>query len=414
MDLVIEGNLFIDGGIRKGCVGIDNGRIASIKKILEGDKHLDFGEKLIFPTGLDVHVHFREPGHTEKEDFFTGTKAAALGGITFVMDMPNNKPPAMSCFAIDEKIRIVRKKACIDFALYGGIGRKSNVKMMAKRCKAFKTYLSGDNEIFTHPAKLRGALHRVKESGKVIAIHAESRECIKRGMSTSLSSHEKSRPVKCEIETIKKILNANKGINANLHICHVSSPDSIMLLKENGINMGVTPHHMLLSTSSKFKLPAMGKVNPPLRKEEERKKIFNLVKNGFVDIIESDHAPHLPEEKDDFAAAPSGMPGVDTALPLMLEEVKKGDLPLSAVHRMLCKMPAETFGINKGKIEVGRDADLLVIDFKEGKITPQSKCGWSSYEDRKGIYPLHVFLRGKDVVENGQFIGNAGMGEMIA
>ena len=413
MDVVVEGNLFIDGEIKKGCVGIEEGRITSIKKILEGEKHFDFGEKLIFPAGLDVHVHFREPGQTEKEDFFTGTRAAAMGGITFVMDMPNNIPPTMDSIALERKIGMVKRKACVDFALYGGIGEHSDIPAMAKKCKAFKVYLSGDNEMFVPIEKMGDVLQKVKESEKVIAIHAESPDCIKSNEARNLSEHERNRPVQCEIDAIKKVLEINREVGAKIHICHVSSFQSIDILKESDASMGVTPHHIFLSTSSKFSYPAMGKVNPPLRDEEERKKLFEAVRHGFDAIVESDHAPHLLEEKENFLIAPSGMPGVDTLLPLMMEEVKKERMSLSMVHRLACKNPARIFGINKGNIEVGKDADLLVIDFKEKDIRPYSKCGWSSYEGWKGIYPLHVFLRGEIIVENGEFAGSEGMGDMI-
>ena len=413
MDVVVEGNLFIDGEVRKGCIGIEEGKIASIKKILEGDKHFDFGEKLIFPAALDVHVHFREPGQTEKEDFFTGTRAAAIGGVTFVMDMPNNKPPAMSLSSLENKIRGVKNKACVDFSLYGGVGEHSDISAMAQKCKAFKMYLSGDNEMFIPVGKMGNMLQKVKESGKILALHAESPECIKRGEARNLSEHERNRPVRCEIEEIKKIMEISRGVGTKIHICHVSSSRSIDILKGSGASMGVTPHHIFFSTSSKFRYEAMGKVNPPLRHEEERMKLFGAVRHGFDGIIESDHAPHLLEEKEDFSAAPSGMPGVDSSLPLMMEEVKRGHIDLSMVHRWMCRNPARTFGINKGEIEKGRDADLIVIDFKERKIEPYSKCGWSSYEGWSGIYPTHVFLRGEMIVENGEFTGSKGMGDMI-
>ncbi len=413
MDSVVEGNLFIDGEIRKGCVGIEDGTIVSVKKVLEGGRHFDFGEKLIFPAGLDVHVHFREPGQTEKEDFFTGTRAAAMGGITFVMDMPNNKPPTMSRSAIDWKASRVRRKACVDFALYGGIGEHSDISAMAHVCKAFKVYLSGDNEMFVPIEKMEDVLQKVKESGRILAIHAENPECIKRGEARNLSEHERNRPVECEAEEIGRILEINRNVGAGIHICHVSSSRSIDILKGSDASMGVTPHHIFLSTSSKFTYEAMGKVNPPLRSEEERRNLLGAVRNGFGGIIESDHAPHLLEEKEDFSTAPPGMPGVDTTLPLMMGEVKRERMNLSAVHRLMCRNPARTFGINKGDMEVGRDADLVVIDFREKKIKSYSKCGWSAYEGQMGVYPSHVFLGGEMIVENGEFTGGEGMGDMV-
>lgn len=360
-----------------------------------------------------MHVHFREPGQTEKEDFFTGTRAAAIGGITFVMDMPNNKPPTMNSAALERKISKVKKKACIDFALYGGIGEHSDITSMAQKCKAFKIYLSGDNEIFVPIEKMEDVLQKVKESGRTLAVHAENPDCIKRNEACNLSEHERNRPVQCEIEAIKKVLEINRGVGAKIHICHVSSSQSIDILKESNASMGVTPHHMFLSTSSKFRHQAMGKVNPPLREEKERMRLFEAVRHGFDGIIESDHAPHLLEEKENFSTAPSGMPGVDTSLPLMVEEVKRERMSLSMVHRLMCGNPARIFGINKGNIEVGKDADLLVIDFKEREIKSHSKCGWSSYEGQMGVYPIHVFLRGERIVENNEFTGSESMGKMI-
>ena len=412
MDVVVEGNAYINGEIKKCCIGIEEGKIVSIKKVLQGEKHYDCGNALLFPAAIDIHIHFRDPGMTEKEDFFTGTRAAAHGGISCIFDMPNNSPPTIRKEYLEKKVRIARNKACVDFAFYGGIGKGSNVSALAKICKAFKIYLCKSNEIFVPKEKLRDILKRVKKTGKILAIHAEDEKCLIKEKAYNLAEYEKSRPIKCEISALHHIIKSNEGIGVPIHICHVSSLQGIEIAHKKA-SVGVTPHHMLLSTSSSFSLSAMGKVNPPLRSEDERKKIFDAVKKGMVNIIESDHAPHLLEEKKEFYNAPPGMPGVDAMLPILLFMVKKEKISLSLVHSLLCENPARIFGVKKGKIEVGRDADILAIDFKEKKIMSHSKCGWSCYEGWKGIYPSHFWLRGERIIEEGEFTGSEGTGKMI-
>lgn len=379
-----------------------------IKKSLQGKK-IDYGDAVILPAGIDVHVHFREPGYEHKEDFFTGSRAAALAGITCVLDMPNNKPAILTRKEFKNKVAKIKDKACIDYGLYAGIGE--SVEEMD--CIAYKIFLSKDNEIFCTSDKIEKMLKEVKKKGKLIAIHAELEDCIHRKKERNLKEHEENRKIKCEEEALKKILEANEKVKAKLHICHVTTSKSVEMLNGKA-SFGVTLHHLFFSYENKFKYEAMGKVNPPLRSGEERKKLFEKFMEGKIPILESDHAPHSMEEKEDFETAPSGMPGVDVLLPLMLYMAKRGKVKLDLICNMLGKNPAKFFGINKGAIEVGKEADLIVVDFsKVSGIKALSKCGWSAYEGMPCIYPLHVYLRGEKIVENGEFIGNAGEGKMI-
>ncbi|RLF44146.1 MAG: amidohydrolase, partial [Thermoplasmata archaeon] len=395
-------------GLTEACIGIENGRIVKIKKNLHGRKK-DYGDAVIFPAAIDIHVHFREPGFEYKEDFFTGSRAAAIAGITCVLDMPNNKPAILTKNDFEAKIKKIKDKACIDYGLYAGI--KEKVEKMD--CIAYKTFLSKDNEIFCSPDKLEDILKEVKKVGKPLAIHAETDGCIKHEMAGNLKEHEKNRRMECELGALKKIVEINEGIGAKLHICHVTTAASVDLIKGK-VSFGVTLHHLLFSYESKFKHQAMGKVNPPLRSEREREKLFEKFVSGEVPILESDHAPHLMEEKEDFAVAPSGMPGVDALLPIMLYMVKQRKISMDLLYRMVCKNPAEFFGINKGSIEIGKDADLIIIDFKDiSEVRALSKCGWSSYEGMPCIYPKHVYLRGEKIVDDGEFIGEKGKGKMI-
>ncbi len=402
---VVEGNAFINGRIRKTSIGIENGKIVAIKKILYGKTRSYKG--LILPSGIDVHVHFREPGYEYKEDFFTGSRAAALAGITAIFDMPNNKPAITDREMFIKKIETVKNKAWVDYGLYAGVS-----KNIIKDANAFKLYLSGDNEIFVGYDELATLFKKIKEMGAILAIHAEDKDCISR-RGKNLKEYEKNSPIECEKKAVKKIIEKNKEIKAKLHICHVTSKETAELLLKNKISFGVTLHHILFSYNSHFKKIAMGKVNPPLRDEKTRKKLFEMAMKGKVPIIESDHAPHSLEEKENFESSPAGMPGVDALLPIMLYFVKKDMISLKNLYKMVAEEPAKLMEINKGAIAVGKDADFIVVDFKKvEKVKALSKCGWSPYEGMNAIYPMHVWMRGNVIVEDSMLIGEP-MGERI-
>ena len=416
IDIVIEGKAFVNGRIQKCCIGIDEGKILSVKKILKGEKNLDFGDKLILPAGIDAHVHFRDPGQTHKEDFFTGTMSAAFGGISCILDMPNTVPPTTTIDALDEKIGIAKRKGVVDFGSYAEINKNAKqIPFLSKKCIAFKLYLP----------ELRDDLDILRKvpEDKVIAVHAEDRKCIQKHgkKSKNLLDHSNSRPIECEIKGIKKVIGATKSLKNLLHICHCSSMEGIKLSKlknrNQQISVGTTPHHLLLSTNSDFRGQSFGKVNPPLREEKDRAKLFDKMRDGEIDILESDHAPHLIEEKKkNFDDAPAGLPGVETMLPLFLFLVKKEWISLPRLVGMVSERPAEIFHIKKGKISQGRDADLLVTDFKERKIKSKdmhSKCGWTPFEGMEAIFPTNLFLRGERIIEDREFVGEKGYGKFI-
>jgi dihydroorotase len=425
MDLVIEGKAFINNAFEKCCIGIENGKIIEIKKILKCDKKLDFGNKLILPAGVDMHVHFRDPGLTNKEDFLTGSTAAAFGGITCVFDMPNTIPQTTNVQTIAEKISSAENKSLVDFGVYAGITNSNinNIESLSKSCSGFKIYLgTSTNSLKFNKVNLREALHQISTAEKSVLFHAEDEELltINRDIENDITDHLRIRPSICEETSIKDILIASQRLNLKVHICHLSSLEGLEILKSrsNNITCGVTPHHILLSAEKNIGTQTFYKVNPPLRSSFDKESLFNAVRNGNIDVIESDHAPHTKEEKDtEFNEAPSGLPGVETMFPLFLYLAKKEKISFQRIISLLSRRPAEILDIPKGKIENGKDADFIIIDLKdETKIRAEclhSKCGWTPFEDWPAIFPSHVFIRGEKLIEDSTIQVKQGFGKFV-
>lgn len=416
MDVVIEGNAYVNGQLIKCAIGIEDGKISEIKKILKGDKKYDFGDKLVLPAGIDAHVHMREPGAMDKEDFDSGTACAAYGGISCILDMPNNKPATTSHHYILDKARIAGHKAYVDFGFYGGVTKDAQIGEMAKAATAFKMYLStttGDL-LFDDWNALPEIFKAIGDTGKSVAIHCEDESLIdKTAKPNSLEEHHKSRPNACEASAIEKVLalrNSDK-----VHISHVSTSEGVDLVRKAGVTSEVAPHHLFLNY--KANLDARGKVNPPLRGLKDQEALWDAFSKGEIDIIASDHAPHTVEEKEKFTEAPAGVPGVETMLPILLTKVKIGGLELSRFVSATSENPARIFGLPKGKLEVGRDADIIMVDMRKAKEIKSKKlhykCGWTPYERFSAIFPRYTFVRGELVVEKGELVGDRGFGKFM-
>jgi len=320
MDLTIEGKAYINGTFETCCIGVNQGKICAIKKILKGDAHLKFDRKLILPAGVDIHVHFRDPGFIHKEDFSTGSKAAAFGGITCVFDMPNTIPQTTTLQHLSDKIVSSRKKAYVDFGIYAGITDTNikDIEALAQTCSGFKIYLgSSTNSLLLDKRYLNEAFRNIYSTGKPVLVHAEDESCLMRygKQENNIADHLRCRPVACEETAIKEVIAASRDVAPKIHICHISSCDGLELLRNQpkNISCGVTPHHLLLSTEEHLKPESHYKVNPPLRTVLDKEALFDGIRNGSVDVIESDHAPHTLEEKDTvFNNTPAGLPGVET------------------------------------------------------------------------------------------------------
>ncbi len=321
---------------------------------------------------------------------------------------------------LDKKIRSAEKKACVDYGLYACLntGNMGKILPLSKKCKAFKAYLASTNKCYLPSTHLPQALKNMEKTGKILAIHAEEDPCIQHYKKQVMGpySYHMSRPPECEIIAIQKIVNVAKKHDVHIHICHLSSRESLGEIKKShtNISIGVTPHHLFLTSRSRFQMPGFGKVNPPLRNEADCHDLFHGLKTGIIDLVESDHAPHTIEEKKEFRTAPAGVPGVETTLPLLLWAVKKGWLSLNRMVTVVSKRPSEIYNIQKGDIKIGNDADLILTDMKEEKIGDlHSKCGWTPFQGKKAIFPRTVFLRGTKIIDNKEFIGTKGTGRLI-
>lgn len=422
MDFTIEGKLYHNGTFEQGCLGIDQGKIVEVKKILKTDTHLDMGDQLILPAGIDLHVHFRDPGFTHKEDFSTGSLAAAFGGISCVFDMPNNQPHGTSIPALKEKTKMASEKSYVDFGLYAGVTDENigRIAEISSFCSGFKVFLgSTTHSLQLSSQNIRVALLETNRTRKITLFHAEDEQCLQKneGEERTLIDHLRCRSSDCEETALRNILASCSDISSPVHICHLSSSEGFEVIRRRpgNLSIGVTPHHLFFDVQRLNTNQTLYKVNPPIRSSFDRDALWYGVRHGLLDVFESDHAPHTREEKNvEFNAAPSGVPGVETMYPLLLGMMKNQQLAAESLFTLLCERPANIMNLPKGKLDVGRDADFIVVDLKKTEpITAErlhSKCGWTPFEGFPGIFPSVVFIRGEKVIDDRQVLVKQGFG----
>ena len=400
---VIRGRVFYRGRVEPLELGVDeDGRIAAIRRVLGGGEVEDHGDRLILPGGVDLHVHLREPGMTEKEDFASGTRSAALGGVTAVVDMPNTRPPVTTQDALTAKAALVRPRANVDYGLYAAPASDVNVAELAE-ATAFKVYMAeSTGGLQIGEGALRDVLAAAASRGTLVVAHAEDARFFEKGADSNLVGHSRARPKEAEVEAIRTL--ARLRGDGPLHIAHVTCVEALESVP-NGVTTEATPHHLFLD--ARRPLGAFGKVNPPLRDPADRAALWEAFRAGRIDIVATDHAPHTREEKEEpFDEAPAGLPGLATSLPLLLRQVRAEALSLERFVEAAAARPAGILNIPKGRIEVGNDADLVVVDARDVvKITPRRvryKCGWTPFEGMEAVFPQTVYLRGERIVEDGE------------
>ncbi|MEM2924816.1 MAG: dihydroorotase [Methanocellales archaeon] len=417
-----NGKVFLKDKIIQADIGIENGKIARAAKIVEGFKVINASKMLVLPGSIDVHVHFREPGLTHKEDWYTGSCAAAAGGVTSVIDQPNTIPPTTTAKAFKKKLKLAKQKSIVDFGINAGVIEKSEIEEMWKLgAIAFGEIFLADSMAVDY-SFLNSALERIGKLQGLACVHAEDSGLImqnlKKYKNLTPISYSRVRSPRCEALAIQRVLGLYEKlkIKPRLHICHLSTKLGLKLLKQSSCTAEVTPHHLLLNLKDCNRLGNLAKVNPPLRSKVDQLAVLRAFIKGEVSILASDHAPHLPIEKQDLCSSPSGMPGVETMIPLLLALVKKRLIPLEKLVNAASKNPARIFKIkNKGEIKPGMDADLLITDLKPMKIKAKrlhSKCNWTPFEGFEAIFPKLTLLRG-EVIFQGNVTCERGFGRIL-
>lgn len=430
-DLVIKNaRIFMNDAIQPAEIAIDSGKITKIGKILGTvvvDQVIDAKGSLVLPGAIDVHVHFRDPGMTKKEDWYTGSCAAASGGVTTVIDHPNTIPPTIDAESFKKKQKEA-KKAIIDYGINAGVTRNLNYlkELWELGATAFGEIFLAEStaSLNVNYSMLKDALSVIDDLGAVACIHAEDEETrnkfvhILKG-NLAPESYSKSRPNMCEKIAVEKAIKI--AGNTRLHFCHISARESLEAIWKakagnKNITCEVAPHHLFLSTKDYRRLGTLGKMNPPLRDYQTQQDLWAGLNDGTVDVLASDHAPHLePEKMTDIWTAPAGVPGVETMLPLMLMAVKRNLITLKRLLEVTSQNPARIFGINKGALVPGYDADLIIVgDAREiRKEKLHSKAGWTPYNGMEGMFPRITISRGDIVSEEGEIVAKRGRGGFI-
>ena len=389
-DLVIKNSRLV-GESGEYNIGVKDKKIREItKKSIDGDNVIDIKSNYLMPGFIDPHVHFRDPGLTRKEDFRTGSEAAAHGGFTTVIDMPNTLPKTNTYDALKEKMDIASKKSVVNFYLQAGHNSLDEMtRMMELNPISFKVFMDLEtDESLEEIFKNLGKLKETTSYNGLVATHCEKRSIVSEKTKELEDSDDPidysyARPYTSEDESVKQTIELARKNNLRLHICHLSSKNALNIARKNNISYEFTPHHLLLDNSAYNTYGTMVKTNPPLRPEEVRVKISDIDENS---IIGTDHAPHTLEEKHKgvFTSSP-GIPALETVVSLLLTEVNRGNLSLELIPKILSQNAAKVFNLeSKGEIAVGKDADFTVIDMnRKGKFdisTFKTKAEYSPFD----------------------------------
>jgi len=426
LDLIIKnGKCFVNDELKDVDVAIKDGKIHQIGQILEEAKEIVNAKgQTVLPGCIDTQTHFREPGSTDTEDLHSGSRAAIVGGITSVFEMPNTNPPTSSRAEFQKKLDLAKNRMYCNYAFYFGAtadnaNELSNLKDLEGCCgiKLFAGSSTG-NLLVADETDIEKVF---QSSSKVVAVHSEdeailkvNKKLIKKG---DVHTHPVWRSAECAMSSTRRIVRIAEKHKKKAHILHVTTKEEIDFLSQHkgNITFEITPQHLTLYAPDCYdKLGTYAQMNPPLRDKSHYDRLWYGVRNNFNDTIGSDHAPHLKVNKEkEYPNSPSGMPGVQTLMPVMLNHVNDGKLSLNQLIKFVCENPVKIFGIrNKGYIKKGFDADLTIVDMnKKHTIKNQeieSKCKWSPFNECefKGK-PVITIVNGKIKMKNGEIIGDA-------
>jgi len=421
-----------DGRVRD--VRIEGERIDAVGTGLDATGAvIDAEERLLLPGAIDAHVHFREPGAPHKETWRTGSRSAAAGGVTTVVDQPNTDPPTTTGAAYDQK-ELCARHSLVDYGINGGVTAEWDPETLFDRPifalgEVFLADSTGDMGI--DGDLFEDAVHRAAEAGIPVTVHAEDATLFDTdarddagsgtGRDADADAWSAYRTAEAEIAAVERAVELGADAGARLHIAHTSTPEAVDVVADapETVTCEVTPHHCLLSRDDLDALGTFGRMNPPLRSERRREALYERIVDGRVDLVATDHAPHTVEEKEaTLLEAPSGVPGVETMVSLLLAETLDGPLTVERIRDLTAANPAATFGLErKGRIEAGMDADLALYDLDRPRDIVgerlHSKCGWTPFEGRRGVFPAWTLVRGERVYDGAVDTFDADDGENV-
>jgi dihydroorotase len=425
-DLVIRNGIVVTP-VKTGAadLGVRDGKITAIGDLAaaKAAQTIDAKNLHILPGMIDTQVHFREPGLTHKEDLATGTKAAILGGVTGVFEMPNTNPLTLTRELLQDKLDRCVDRAYCHYAFFIG-GSAANAESLAELenlpgCPGVKIFMGSSTGSLL--VEDDANLLRIMQNGKKrIAVHAEDEPRLReRRHLAESAAHPRTHPVWRDEETAlratTRLLRAARAANNRpVHVLHVTTAQEMALLAQNRdiATVEVTPQHLTLTAPECYeRLGTYAQMNPPIRDQAHQDALWRALGDGVVDMIGSDHAPHTHEEKHHpYPQSHSGMPGVQTTLPLMLHHVALGKLSLQKLVDLCAHNPARIYGIRgKGKIAIGMDADLVLVDLKRQALIENKnmayKCGWTPFDGMRVTgWPVATVLNGTLVMQEGEVI----------
>ena len=420
--IIKNGSCYIDGKLTKTDIGLSGNKIKKIGKIeLNSSKVYDATDKVVLPGIIDTQVHFREPGSTDAEDLESGSRAAVLGGVTALFEMPNTNPPTSNLVEFDKKLQAAKNRMHSNYAFYFG-ATPDNTNQLAKLkdvegCCGVKLFAgsSTGNLLVDKEADIEKV---ISSSDRIVSIHSEDEDIIKLRKKFikkgDVHSHAEWRNVEVAMSSTRRVVKIAERYNKKIHVLHVTTREEVdfLAMHKKNVTFETTPQHLTMYAPDCYdKLGTYAQMNPPLRTKEHYDRLWVAIKNNIVDVLGSDHAPHLKENKDkEYPNSPSGMPGVQTIFPVMLDHVNNGKLTLQQLINLMCENPCKIFGIkNKGYLKEGYDADLTIADMNKEVVIKNemiaSKCGWTPFNNHKVKgFPVATIVNGHLVMSDGKVV----------
>ena len=423
LSLIIKnGSCYINGKLTNTDIGLLGNKIKIIGEIKgDGLNIYDATNKLVLPGIIDTQVHFREPGSTNAEDLESGSRAAVLGGVTSLFEMPDTNPPTANLIEFEKKLKAAKNRMHSNYAFYFGATPDNTDQLKQLKnvegCCGVKLFAgsSTGNLLVDKESDIEKV---ISSSDRIVSIHSEDEDIIKLRKKFikqgNVHSHPEWRNVECAMSSTRRVVKIAERYNKKIHVLHVTTKEEVdfLAMHKKNVTFETTPQHLTLFAPDCYdKLGTYAQMNPPLRSKEHYDRLWVAIKNNIVDVLGSDHAPHLKSNKDkEYPNTPSGMPGVQTIFPIMIDHVNKGKLTLSQLVNLMCENPCRIFGIkNKGFIKEGYDADLTIVDMSK-KVTIKnemmaSKCGWTPFHNHKITgFPVGTIVNGNLVMEDGKIL----------